>query len=203
MKTGRVWAGTIGDIPVQVVYTRHFGDRFERDEGDRPAVSMYVDEPEILEVILDALPGITDTWRSSWDHSGVITSKGRDLNMSYLTETDQDGMKVVMKNMMLKHAYQPHSEDYVFSVAGMEMGDGSSQGGSVDGVWKVFISIPKFGFISRDVLMSREEARALSGRLQGWLEEGKVRDFEIKSHYLEPFTHEDFLKMIDRDFGLS
>lgn len=118
MKTGRVWAGDIEGIPVQVVYTRHFLDRFQKDEGDRPAVSRYVDEPEILEVILDALPGITDTWRSSWDHSGVITSKGLDLNMSFITETDQDGMKVVMKNMMLKHAYQAHSEDYVFAVAG-------------------------------------------------------------------------------------
>lgn len=118
MKTGRIWSGDIEGIPVQVVYTRHFIDRFERDEGDRPAVSRYVDEPEILEVILDALPRITDTWRSIWDHSGVITSEGRDLNMSFITETDQDGMTVVMKNMMLKHAYQAHSEDYVFAVAG-------------------------------------------------------------------------------------
>jgi hypothetical protein len=118
MKVGRIWAGNIENIPVRVEYTRHFVDRFEKDEGDRPAVDRYMNEPEVLEVIKDALPGITKKWKTIWDHSGVITSKGRDLNMSFITDTDQDGMKVVMKNMMLKPAYHARPNDYVFAVAG-------------------------------------------------------------------------------------
>lgn len=118
MRTGPAWAGTIGDIPVRVEYTRHFVDRFEKDEGDRAAVARYMDEPEVLDVILDALPNITEKWKTIWDHSGVITSRGRDLNMSFVTDTDHDGLKVVMKNMMLKPVYHAQPQDYVFAVAG-------------------------------------------------------------------------------------
>lgn len=118
MKTGRIWTGEIEDIPVRVEYTRHFIERFLEDEGDRPAVARHLSEDEILKAILDALPGITKQWRTIWDHSGVITSKGRDLNMSFVTQTDHEGMKLVMKNMMLKPVYHARAEDYVFAVAG-------------------------------------------------------------------------------------
>lgn len=125
MKTGRAWTGTILDIPVRVEYTKHFADRFGTDEGDRPAVDRYMDEPEVLKVIVDALPEIVSNWKKTWDHSGVITSRGRGLNMSFVTDTDHDGMKLVMKNMMLKPSYHAHPKDYVFAVAGtrdMELG---------------------------------------------------------------------------------
>lgn len=118
MKVGRAWNGVIKDVPVRVEYTKHFVDRFREDEGDRPAVERYVDEPEILEVIKDALPEVVGKWKGIWDHSGVVTSRGRDLNMSFVTDTDNDGMKMVMMNMMLKSVYRSRPNDYVFAVAG-------------------------------------------------------------------------------------
>lgn len=120
MKTGQVWSGMVGDVPVRIVYTRHFIDRFEKDEGDRPAVSRYFSDEEILNVILDAAQWILDQWLRVWDFSGVVTSHARDLNMSFQTETEKEGLTIVMKNMMIKPVYHVRPEDYVFAVAGIQ-----------------------------------------------------------------------------------
>lgn len=126
MRTGQIWAGDVEGIPVRVEYTRHFVSRFEKDEPGRPAVSSLMAEDEILDIIHDGLPWITNDWRKVWDFSGVITSESTDLNMSFVTETDERGLKVIMKNMMIKSRYMAKPEDYVFAVAGSVLGLGIS-----------------------------------------------------------------------------
>jgi hypothetical protein len=127
MRAGQVWKGEVSGIPVRVAFIRHFIDRFESDEAGRPAVGRTLDPHDVWEVILDAIPDITQTWKEQWDHSGVITSRGLGLNMSFVTETDHEGLSIVMKNLMIKSShYAAFPSDRVFAVAGPSMGAAES-----------------------------------------------------------------------------
>jgi hypothetical protein len=128
MRAGQVWKGDVDGIPVRVAFTRHFIDRFERDEPGRPAGGRSLEPQEVWEVIETAIPDITKTWKEQWDHSGVITSRGLGLNMSFVTETDNEGLTIVMKNLMLKPSlYAAFPGDRVFAVAGSSMGASDSE----------------------------------------------------------------------------
>jgi hypothetical protein len=118
MAEGRVWRGVIHEVPVDLVYTRHFLDRFYKGEPGRPAVADILDEEEVLQAIEDALSDITAQWMSIWDFQGVIKVPKRGLNMSFITDTTDQGMTIIMKNMMLKRDYAVPLSDYEFRVAG-------------------------------------------------------------------------------------
>lgn len=122
MRTGPVLTAVIDNIPVQVIYTRHFIDRYERDEPGRPAGSNYFNEDEIRAIIEEAVPAITANWKAVWDFQGLIRSQ-RDLNMTFKTTTEADGLHVIMKNMMMKREYLTSPTDVV-----LEVGDGAAAG---------------------------------------------------------------------------
>lgn len=123
MDPGTAWSGQIYDIPVEIDYTNHFIDRYKRSERGRPAVARFLDEGEILDTIQDAVPDIAEAWAREGDIQGVITSRSQGLNMSFLTEEENDELHIVMKNMMLKEPFQryrPFEGDIQFQVAGKD-----------------------------------------------------------------------------------
>lgn len=123
MDPGPAWSGQIYDIPVEVDYTKHFVDRFEKGQPGRPAVARFVEEEEVLDTIQDAIPEIAESWVQEGDLQGVITSRSQGLNMSFLTQEEDGALHVIMKNMMLKkplERYRPFAGDLQFQVAGKD-----------------------------------------------------------------------------------
>lgn len=122
MDAGITWSGPIADASVEVEYSPHFVDRFEREEPGRPAPTEYMDEGEIFAAIQEALPDIAQRVRGEGSFQGVITSRAYGLNMSFVAfPQGAAGVRVVMKNMMLKapfQPYRPYPGDVLFQVAG-------------------------------------------------------------------------------------
>lgn len=123
MEPGKAWEGQIYDILVQIDYTDHFIDRYEKPRTGRPRVSGFLDESEVLDTILEAVPEIGEKVVQYGAIEGVITSQSLGLNMSFLTREEGDVLHIVMKNMMLtglSERYTPYAEDILFQVAGKD-----------------------------------------------------------------------------------
>lgn len=117
MQPGERYSLTVGDDNITIVYTKHFTDRYHRDEPGRPAVCRLMTEDEIREKIIEGIPRIAEYHYGDPGHEGVYVSKTKHLNMTYVTIPSRDGFAVKMKNMMVKKVYQPKSlRDYIVSV---------------------------------------------------------------------------------------
>lgn len=91
MKSGPQFESVVDGMPFQVIYTKHFVDRYAYDEGERQAVGRFLTPDMIREEIERALPDVKTILEDDPYAEGIIFSKPYGLSMKFIPVATEDG----------------------------------------------------------------------------------------------------------------